>query len=114
MFRYIKLYAHFLRFSFSRAMEFRFDFFFRIFMDILYYGINIGFYKIIFSHTTALAGWNEPQTMVFVAGFLVVDAINMTVFANNLWMITDYINKGELDYYLLRPVMKLFIKYATM
>jgi len=90
-------------------MEFRFDFFFRIFMDMLYYGINIGFYKVIFSHTESLGGWDENQVMIFVGGFLVVDAINMTVFANNLWMIPDYINKGELDYYLLRPVSSLFI-----
>ncbi len=109
MIRYLRLYAHFLRFSFSKAMEFRFDFFFRIFMDILYYGINIGFYKVIFSHTESLGGWNEQEVMVFVGGFLVVDAINMTVFANNLWQIPDYINKGELDYYLLRPVSSLFI-----
>ncbi len=109
MIRYIRLYAHFLRFSFSRAMEFRFDFFFRIFMDFLYYTVNIGFYKVLFSHTNTLGGWNESEMMVFVAGFLVVDAINMTVFANNLWMIPDYINKGELDYYLLRPVSSLFI-----
>lgn len=109
MIRYIRLYAHFLRFSFSRAMEFRFDFFFRIFMDILYYAVNIGFYKVVFNHTATLGGWNESQVMVFVGGFLVVDAINMTVFANNLWMIPDYINKGELDYYLLRPVSSLFI-----
>lgn len=109
MIRYIRLYAHFLRFSFSRAMEFRFDFFFRIFMDILYYVVNIGFYKVVFNHTATLGGWSESQVMVFVGGFLVVDAINMTVFANNLWMIPDYINKGELDYYLLRPVSSLFI-----
>lgn len=108
MIRYIRLYAHFLRFSFSKAMEFRFDFFFRIFMDIFYYAINIGFYKVLFLHTDTLGDWNYEQTMVFVGGFLVVDAINMTVFANNLWQIPDYINKGNLDYYLLRPVSTIF------
>lgn len=108
MIRYIRLYAYFLRFSFSKAMEFRFDFFFRIFMDIFYYAINIGFYKVLFLHTDTLGGWNYEQTMVFVGGFLVVDAINMTIFANNLWQIPDYINKGNLDYYLLRPVSTIF------
>ncbi len=109
MIRYLRLYLHFLAFSFSRAMEFRFDFFFRIAMDMVYYGINIGFYVVLFNHTSAIGGWNESQMLLFVAGFLVVDAINMTVFANNLWVLPDYINKGELDYYLLRPVSTLFI-----
>ncbi len=106
--RYVRLYLYFLRFSFSRAMEFRLDFFSRIIMDIFYYAINIGFYKLIFIHTTLLGGWNMDQMMLFISGFLIIDAISMTVFANNLWMITEYINKGDMDYYLIRPVSSLF------
>lgn len=106
--RYIRLYIYFLRFSFSKAMEFRLDFFFRIIMDIFYYGINIGFYRILYIHTDLLGGWRMDQMMIFISGFLVIDAISMTVFANNLWMLPEYINKGELDYYLVRPVSSLF------
>ncbi len=108
MIRYIILYLYFLRFSFSRAMEFRMDFFFRIFMDLIYYSINIGFYSVIFQHTDILGGWTMDEMYIFISAFLVIDAISMTVFANNLWMIPDYINKGELDYYLIRPVSSLF------
>lgn len=108
MIRYIRLYLYFLRFSFSRAMEFRLDFFFRIIMDIFYYSINFGFYKLIFMHTDLLGGWSMDEILIFVAGFLVIDAISMTVFANNLWMLPQAINKGELDYYLVRPVSSLF------
>ena len=104
----MKLYLHFLRFSFSKAMEFRVDFFFRIFMDLLFYAVNIAFFKILFLHTNLLAGWNESQAMVFVAGFLFVDALNMTIFSNNLWWIPTLVNKGDLDYYLVRPVSSLF------
>ncbi len=108
MIRYLRLYLYFLRFSFSRAMEFRLDFFFRIIMDIFYYGINIGFYSLIFIHTDLLGGWTMDEMLIFISGFLVVDAISMTVFANNLWMLPEYINKGELDYYLIRPVSSLY------
>ncbi len=108
MLRYIRLYAYFLRFSFSRAMEFRVDFFFRIFMDLLFYAVNIGFYKVIFLHTAVLGGWSEEQIMVFVAGYLLLDALSMTVLSNNLWFLPLYVNRGELDYYLIRPVSSLF------
>jgi ABC-2 type transport system permease protein len=106
--RYLRLYLHFLRFSFSKAMEFRLDFTFRFFMDIIYYLVNIYFFKIIYLHTPMLVGWREDQIMVFVGAYLLVDAINMTVFSSNLWMLSAYINKGDLDYYLLRPVSPLF------
>lgn len=106
--RYLRLYLYFLRFSFSRAMEFRLDFFFRIIMDIFYYGINIGFYQVVFLHTDILGGWEMDQMLIFISGFLIIDAISMTVFANNLWLLQDFINKGDLDYYLVRPVSSLF------
>lgn len=108
MIRYLRLYLHFLRFSFSKSLEFRFDFTFRILMDVIYYAVNIAFFKVIFLHTPVLAGWNENQMMVFVAAYLLVDAFNMTVFSTNLWWLPFFINKGDLDYYLIRPVSPLF------
>ncbi len=106
--RYLKLYLYFLRFSFSKALSFRLDFFFRIFMDLIYYFINISFFKLVYLHTPLLGGWTQPQVMIFVACYLVIDAINMTVFSSNMWWLPYFINKGELDYYLIRPVSPLF------
>ncbi|MCB1316047.1 MAG: ABC-2 family transporter protein [Leptospiraceae bacterium] len=106
--RYIRLYYYFVRFSFMRAMEFRVDFTFRIFMDVIYYAVNIALYKIIFLHTEQLGGWSENEALIFVAGYLLADSIYMTVFANNLWWLPYFINRGDLDYYLVRPVSSLF------
>ena len=106
--RYARLYLYFLRFSFSKAMEFRVDFFFRFIMDCIYYLVNIFFFKVIYLHTPVLAGWREDEIMIFVGAYLLVDAINMTIFSTNLWWLPWLINKGELDYYLIRPVRPLF------
>lgn len=106
--RYLKLYIYFLRFSFSKAMEFRIDFTFRIVMDLIYYAVNILFFKILYLHTPILGGWSEDQIMVFVGSYLLIDAISMTVFSNNMWWLPYFINRGELDYYLIRPVSPLF------
>jgi len=108
MWRYLRLYAYFVRFAFSRAMEFRADFFFRIVMDTVFYAVHIGFFKLIFLHTPSLAGWKEAEVIVFVSGFFVVDALIMTLFSNNLWWLPQLINRGDLDYYLVRPVSSLF------
>lgn len=106
--RYLRLYLHFLRFSFSKAMEFRLDFSFRIIMDCIYYLVNIFFFKVIYLHTPVLGGWREDEIMVFVGTYLLIDALNMTIFSTNLWWLPWLINKGELDYYLIRPVRPLF------
>lgn len=108
MSRYLRLYLFFLQFSFSKAMEFRLDFTFRILMDVIYYFINIALFKILFMHTELIGGWTEEQMMIFIGCFLLVDALNMTIFSTNMWWLPFYINKGDLDYYLIRPVSPLF------
>lgn len=106
--RYLRLYAYFLQFSFSRAMEFRLDFTFRIVMDCLFYVVQIVFFWVLYRHTLSIGGWNYDQMLIFTAGFLVLDAVNMTVFSNNMWWLPVLINKGDLDYYIVRPVSSLF------
>lgn len=108
MIRYLRLYLHFLRFSITRALQFRLDLSFRIVMDFIFYAVNILFFKIIYLHTPMLAGFSEEQMMIFVASYLFLDSIIMTFLANNIWMLPFYINKGDLDYYLVRPVSSLF------
>jgi len=108
MLRYLKLYFNFVRFSFSRAMEFRLDFFFRIGMDILFYAVKLGFFGVLFLHTDLIAGWNLQQITLFVSGHILIDALNMTFFSNNLWWLPVLINRGDLDYYLVRPVSSVF------
>lgn len=108
MTRYLRLYLYFLRFSFSRAMEFRFDFFFRIVMDVIWYLVNMAFFRVLYLHTPLLGGWNEAEVLVFLATLFLSDALHMTVFANNMWWFPHYVNRGDLDYYLVRPCSSLF------
>ncbi len=109
--RYFKLYLFFIKFSASKLMEFRLDFAFRIFMDVIFAFINIFFFKILFLHTNTLGGLTEPQIMVFVATHLFIDALIMTFLANNIWFLPHYINRGDLDYYVTRPVSPQFFLF---
>lgn len=106
--RYLRLFQHFVIFSFSRTFEFRFDFYIRIIMDVLYYGVAIIFFRVVLLHTPNLGGWTEPQVMIFVSAYCIVDAFNMTLFSNNMWQLPLLVNRGDLDYYLVRPVSSLF------
>ena len=106
--RYARLYLYFLRFSFSRAMEFRLDFCFRIGMDMLWYAQQFALFYVLYEHTPLLGGWSIDQAVIFVASMTLIDALHMTIFANNLWWLPQLINRGDLDYFLCRPVSSLF------
>jgi ABC-2 type transport system permease protein len=106
--RYLRLYGHFLRFSFSKAMQFRLDFFFRVGMDTLWYAMHLTMFGVLYQHTATVGGWTQDQAYLFLGGVFVADAVQMTLFSNNLWMFTLAVNKGDLDYHLVRPVSTLF------
>jgi ABC-2 type transport system permease protein len=106
--RYARLYWNFIRFSCAQASAFRAEFWMRIFMDIFYYGAAIGFYKILFYQTGELVGWNEQEALLFVGLYLLLDAIQMVCIATNSWWFPALIHRGDLDYYLVRPVSTLF------
>ena len=108
MLRYARLYLSFVRFSFAKALQFRVDFFFRVLMDVLWYAMNLVFFAVIYRHTATLGGWTEAQAFVFVAGVFFIDGLYMTLFSNNLWWLPILVNKGDLDYYLVRPVSSLW------
>ena len=108
MLRYLRLYAHFLRFSFSKAMQFRLDFSFRFVMDLAFYAVQIAFFEVLYRHTALLAGWTKEQSLAFLAGYFCLDALHMSVFSSNMWYFPFLVNQGNLDGYLVRPVSSLF------
>jgi ABC-2 type transport system permease protein len=77
-------------------------------MDIVFYALQYFFLKIIYLHTPILGGWNLDQMTLFVASFIFVDALYMSVLANNAWWFPISINRGDLDYYLTRPASSFF------
>jgi ABC-2 type transport system permease protein len=108
MLRYLRLYVCFLRFSFSRAMEFRVDFFFRIVMDAIWYAVQLFMFWVFYLHTETLGGWTFDQILVFAAAYMLIDAVHMTFFSNNIWSQPALVNRGDLDYAIVRPVSSLF------
>lgn len=108
MLRYLRLYRYFLLFSFSKSLTFRFDFTFRIFMDLIFYVILFMFFKVIYTQTPYLGGYSESEILLFAASVCFMDAFNMTFFASNAWWFPIFVNNGDFDYYLTRPVSPLF------
>jgi ABC-2 type transport system permease protein len=109
MARYLRLYGAFLKFAFGRAVQFRLDFFFRVLMDVLWYAQYLFFFDVLMDHTPTIGGWSREKVFVFTGALFVVDALQMTVFANNMWALPTLINGGDLDYHLVRPVSSLFM-----
>ncbi len=102
------MYGSLIRFSWSRSLQFRTEFWLRIGMDTVFYATNILFFKILYLHSTSLGGLTEWQAVIFVGSYLLVDAFRMTFFVDNFWMLRQLVATGDFDFYLVRPVSALF------
>lgn len=107
--RYVRLYAAFVRFAIQRSLQFRLDFFFRVGMDVIWNFHYLVFFGVLQLQTPTIGGWNADQVRIFLGSLFVLDGAQMTLFANNHWAFPGLVNKGDLDYHLLRPVSPLFM-----
>ena len=89
-------------------MQFRMELFFRVVMDVIFYSVFLGFYQVLYSHTALIGGWNRDQAFVFISGFLIVDALQMTFFADMYHYFQSLCRDGSLDYYLTKPISSWF------
>lgn len=107
--RYLFLLWSFLRTSFIADVEYRFNFFMRIFTDILWYASHITIFEILFRQAPNLGGWTIEQTRVFLGVLFVADGIWMVLFSENLEHFGAQMRKGDFDLLLTKPINSLFM-----
>jgi ABC-2 type transport system permease protein len=110
--RYFKIYASLVRFSIQQSLQFRLDFFIKIFMDCVYYAAQFFFFSILLNHTSSLAGWRAHEVQLLAASVCIMDALQMTFVSTNLWTFPKIVNDGGFDSYLLRPISARFFVSA--
>lgn len=112
MVRYLRLWAAFFRNCITREMEYRGHFFMQFMIDIVWYGVQIALFEVIYLNTSSVAGFTRPEVIVFLGSLFVIDALNMIFFSQNFWMFPRLIAKGDLDFYLIKPVSAVFMSFT--
>src|SRR4029078_9457014 len=77
--------------------------------DVIWIGVELLLFTVIYSNVPTLAGWTKPQVYFFLGIFFASDALFSTFFMRNFLMFSDLVNKGELHILLTKPVHPLFL-----
>lgn len=77
--------------------------------DVIWIGVEVTLFSVIYANVPVLAGWTRPQVYFFLGIFFASDALFTTFFQRNFWNFSDLVNKGELDILLTKPVHPLFL-----
>jgi ABC-2 type transport system permease protein len=107
--RYLTLFNLFVRNSLQVALEYRVDFFVSLLQSAFWLLWGIVGTLIFFRFTGTLGGWTLPQVFVVVGMFRIFEGVIDGIMRPNITRIVEYIQKGTLDFILLKPVDSQFM-----
>jgi ABC-2 type transport system permease protein len=107
--RYFRLLRALGRYSLARELAFRGNFIARITVEVLWLGILLIFYRVVFKQTRVVADWTEWEYLFFVGCHYALGGIIETFFLDNCNSFADLIRSGDLDFYLLKPIDEQFL-----
>ena len=69
-------------------------------------------FLLLYRFTTNVAGWSQAQALVLVGVYRMADGLIGLQIAPNMFAISGYIRRGEMDFLLMRPVSSQFLASA--
>jgi ABC-2 type transport system permease protein len=109
LFRYLRLFTAFGRFSLLSEMAFRANYLLKITVELLWIVMLLYFYRTIFAKTTVIADWTEDQYLFFLGCYYTLDGLMETLFLTNFSEFSELVRKGDLDLILLQPIDEQFL-----
>lgn len=109
---YLRVFLTFARNSLVRDMMFRANFIIEGISSLSWAIMNVGFYWIIFEHTTSIGentGWGKYEFFVFMGTTWIINSIVQTFFMPNSEEFSELIRTGGLDFAMLKPIDTQFL-----
>lgn len=107
--RYFSLWWSLFQNSLTRDMEFKANFLGGLFVDVIFYGIQFFFFSVIYSYVDAIGVFTREDVMIFLIVTFLTDTLYMFFFAGNLFNLNRWMVRGDLDFFLLKPVASQFL-----
>lgn len=107
--RYWRVYVACIRNCLARELEFRTSFAFSAGSTVLWSIISMALAGLIFSNVRQVAGWDLNRMFVLIGTFLIVEGLTSAFVQRNMQRLADMVNKGELDFILIRPISSQFL-----
>lgn len=100
----IKLTLSYLRIGIANEMQYRTNFFIQLLQSIIALATGLIGLALVFSHTTELGGWSQPELLVVMGVFILMGGIIQALIQPNMQRLMDEIQEGTLDFALTKPV----------
>ncbi|MEB3364319.1 ABC-2 family transporter protein [Lactobacillus sp. R2/2] len=96
-------------------MSFRLDTVFGIISSVLWLGIPIAFFKVIYLNVDTVGGWSFKECFLLVGVYTMLDGFLMAFLVKSMPKMEADIREGTLDSVLLKPInTKLFYFFSSI
>ncbi|MGA5300296.1 ABC transporter permease [Nucisporomicrobium flavum] len=100
--RTVRLYLRLLGAHFRSLLEYEADFVILVVATVLMQVVNIVFLAALFAKVPALNGWTFWSVLMMFGAVALAEGVG-SLFFDGMWSLAWQINRGELDYFLVRP-----------
>lgn len=107
--RYLGIYLALVKNSVAREMSFKSNFLLWIFVELLWFALQLSFIGVIYLHTDNIASWTKWQVVLLVGASQFIQQIFQSFFLVNCTNLSELVRTGKLDFLLLLPVNTRFI-----
>ncbi len=107
--RYLGIYGALCKNSVAREMSFKSNFLLWLFVEFLWFGLQLSFISVIFLHTENIGTWTKWEVVLLVGASHFIQQIFQSFFLVNCTNLSEMVRTGKLDFLLLLPVNTRFI-----
>lgn len=101
--RHLQVLAIYYRAAFLAQMEYRANFASSIVLSLMWPLWVLSLLFVFFYHSPDLGGWSFNEAMLVIGLYDIFIGLQETILAPNIIQVTEHIQKGTLDFVLLKP-----------
>src|SRR5256714_2586359 len=107
--RYLRVYLALWKNSVTREMIFKSNFILLIFVEFLWFGLQLSFIGVLYLHTDHIGSWTKWQVVMLIGGSHFIQQIYQAFFLINCTNLSELVRTGKLDFLMLLPVNTRFV-----
>lgn len=106
--KYLRFYLAVLKINYAKLLTYRLHFFVHTLDSISWGFLGVVNMFIITSKISSAYGWPKNELILLASLYPIFTAIFYTLFSNNIGVIPEIVNRGELDSFIIKPIDSQF------
>ncbi len=107
--RYGTIYLALWKNSVVRELGFKTNFILWIFVEILWFALQLTFIAVLYQHTGRIGTWTKWEVVLLMGASHFIQQIFTAFFLTNCVQLSEHVRTGRLDFLLLLPVNTRFV-----